>query len=63
MQITDKDIIKEYSLPSKEYWFSGNLQWLDDKNIKVTIKVWSAVYKKTEDITFFLFYTDNSWKT
>jgi hypothetical protein len=62
-KLTDKDIIKEYSRPSKEYWFSGNLQWLDDNNIKVTIKVWSDHYKKTEDRAFFLFYADNGWKT
>jgi hypothetical protein len=76
MRMTDEDIIKEFSLEPREYWLGGELQWLDDDNIKVTIAV--PTYGKIADTKvltipgtkikyvekiFFLYYADNSWKT
>ena len=64
LRISDKDIIKEFTLTPKEYWANGTLQWLDKENIKVTIKV--PIYGKEirySEKHFFIFFADNGWKT
>jgi hypothetical protein len=62
-KLTDKDIIKEYSL-TPEYWASGKLQWLGDNNIEVNVEV--PVYGKETNFIkkkFYLYYTKKSWET
>ena len=64
MQITDKEIIKEFSLSLKGYYDKGNLQWLDNDNIKITIEVpVSGKEIKYSNKYFFLYQTDTGWKT
>jgi hypothetical protein len=64
MRMTDEDIIKEFSLKPKEYWLEPELQWMDDDNIKVAVKVpiYGKPIKYVEKI-FYLYYADNGWKT